>query len=888
MNHWMKRKPIGVLLAILFALAFLSFHQLSNNSPTDIHLDWTGSSPLLLKRQLPDLETAKTRAADAYDRVSSAGMDVWISFAGSMKNTYLGLPSSAVGLDAQMVVKTKTNLIVAVAFLVIVAVASIPVAIVVGQCCIGRPRDFYTPFSKKTYASTLTLILCCVSVVVTLITGIRSSASMYTALTNLNGTVNTLTTDARSTVTSLPQVLNAVVQNVSAGLNTTVDNVVRQVNVTELQMRLGDGTVNGPGTVLMTSLKTLADSVEAIKVAGAQINPQILRMVGSVNALRTNITAFTAQVNQLNGNFNATTKAGVRYNLRRPVPNFDPTIDSLLQQLAANLTEATSGTWNNSLTALYTLPNLTLTYYQNLPLLYNISSTFYRAADPPLLSIKSNLASEVTKTGNQVLNQTSDIRQKALDVIDQLSSTVSPYFEKGGPVEKYYAIAAAVVPALLTTSTISMGLVVLFIVIRKPVGLQILLAPIVLLTLALILLGAGLLVTSIALSDGCNVATDPDSKFLTTVSEDLGAKTRSFFAARDTCLAPASRMSLLDVGTYFGLNASLVNFTAQAIPAVESFNIQNLTSFNTSTIFPASTALAIGTTVNNSLTQLASAVFPDFGAFAPSALLVLTTLSNISTSLNSMSNLRSTNTVGFLNLFAPTPAAKTLSLADVSAFSSSLNSTDAAADALNRDAASLAGSFATLQGLVNNVMGAIGRIQVAAPQLLEGYNNCSNIVTTFVGQAQTQLVGYVPTAKQQLYTVTNNAEMIVDTSLPCQPLMYSSVALQNSVCRSFSATLDAMWLSFIVCGFSLFVCLCFMGCYANRLASRPRKTMERGRQSSMGSEHSLAGPEAKIEGGKKEKKAFGKATPKIVSSRAMDQDEKTLGDKDGLNPEWRN
>jgi hypothetical protein len=84
-----------------------------------------------------------------------------------------------------------------------------------------------------------------------------------------------------------------------------------------------------------------------------------------------------------------------------------------------------------------------------------------------------------------------------------------------------------------------------------------------------------------------------------------------------------------------------------------------------------------------------------------------------------------------------------------------------------------------------------------------------------------------------------------------------------------SATLDALYLSLLVSGVSLFICLCFMGCFANRLASRPGGA-EKPKQRSIGSSFSLASGDKM--GSKGGKKTFGKVRVLVVQLCLLEAD----------------
>jgi hypothetical protein len=64
--------------------------------------------------------------------------------------------------------------------------------------------------------------------------------------------------------------------------------------------------------------------------------------------------------------------------------------------------------------------------------------------------------------------------------------------------------------------------------------------------------------------------------------------------------------------------------------------------------------------------------------------------------------------------------------------------------------------------------------------------------------------------------------------LPNGPLLYywSYSSAFRSHAQSISATLDAVWLAFVVAGIAMLITLSCMGCISNRLASRPPKVIQ--------------------------------------------------------------
>ncbi|KAJ3163995.1 hypothetical protein HK101_000547 [Irineochytrium annulatum] len=817
---------------------------------------------------------------------NSYGMDIWQSIAAGLRQSVDATLVFGNGTTPAQMAQSQVRLLVACAVFVLFGALCIPVWLFVSTRCMGRPRaedKVDLENHDKRYMAVGVLAGAAAAVAVCAITGIRGSASFNDSVIALNGSVAGLLDDVNTTIGSIPDVIDRSTYELSYGLNLTVDAVIyAAINVTVVEAALGSPrTGPGPGYTLIQDIRTLADISTNLTANGTYIDALVKRLVEVVGNLTIEFQQLNGNLSAMNGVFNSTNPP-FQYQLTQKLPIFN------VNTTLGNATDILNTARNNPLMTPITqvlgaIPNFTSIYSSVAPTFYNLTAVVDGVISGKTRGIKGTISTQIDAAGVTAQNQSAGFVQKVDPILEQIRNMSVAIFESGGDgggggAVRYAAIMETVMIVVLVLSGVMMLAVVLSVVWKFPMGLRLTLFEVALLAMICFVAGAVLFAMAYLVGQGCYMFEQKNSTLVAQFDASAGASFKAFVAGRDKCISDPSR-SLLSFADDLGTNlTNQINFTNYAMSAFDSFNLNAIQSINITDFLPAMSSPLLNDSTTAIINGLTGAL--DVSPFAQLGALNLTAIRDAAVNISAtLASLLSSAGQPSASGFTVTPSsAGPLAENEMGQFLTTWNATLGLLGNVIQGVGDLIVAVHTFSDIVAGVENGIlsgADLSMTMPAL---FNSTEQILTFYAGQVVQNVTAVVPNAKSLLLGFTNNEFDRAASSLPCHGIMSDTMTVQDGVCKSMSESLDILYLSFLLCGLAMFVCMSCMGPITNRIASRgldptgvvPRKGAA-GSGRDDGSMSTLSSSSMNTLMNERRGKTFGKATPKIKDTKHVDE-----------------
>ncbi|KAI9344800.1 hypothetical protein DFJ73DRAFT_644429 [Zopfochytrium polystomum] len=815
------------------------------------------------------------------------GFDIWSSIGSGVRNAIVVAPTTAPGrLDSKDLLNKNLNWLSLACVVIFVGLAAVPLAVIICCCCLNRPVTKTITQSTRSYLTIVGLLLIVTSSLIALITGIEASFLITSALKSTKATADTLILQGQATVSILPNISRSAVANVSSNAQNVVDSVYGIVDIGAFQTQLVGPNGTGPAELLISTSSDLMDGIQKVRDEAASLDAQINQLAAALTRLKTDLSLLSQNMTKLNGPLPATTQKNIYYKLRNTFPTDGfAKIDEALSNMTGAVGEFVKTPVSSRLKQLDSIPDLSAVRTYLAPVVDDLRATVERLVTDP---VKAEVAERIQNASVSAVQGVDDFALSAGVQLGTAGSTVS---DQGEVVRRYDGMRATVAIAALALSSFTVALVVVFVVLRLAPAMKITVFLLAFSSFFLLMLAAISFASTGAAGEVCTVATDKDARFLSAVNVDLGTKFRNFHSARAACL-DGRATSLVDVALTLGVSPSALNLTQAAVPVIEGYNFSSYTTINIGVIIPddvQSVARKLDNYTSGSVaSSLSFGKLTDLDSFNASAIMAAT--SKLQSSIQSLQTAQNNSPNDVLAAVAPVNASAKITVDDLASLTAALEQTLAAQAQTDSDVQIVQAFVASLRLNVSAANDTVLGVQ-SLPQLLKSlYDQVFDMTNAFTSSASRNLTAFIPTIKQQLYNVTDTAMDNVKARLECTAIMGQTQNLQNYACRDLTQALDALWLSFLTSGASLFVCLSCMGCITNRLARR-RQSLEgvdggdvddrlSGRPDAEGnfpssdtltSSTSLVGGGNGSDGDKSKRRHFGKSDPGIGNFKHPDE-----------------
>ncbi|KAJ3408453.1 hypothetical protein HDV05_004973 [Chytridiales sp. JEL 0842] len=772
-----------------------------------------------------------------------AGLGIWVSIATYLKQSLVSPLPSAYQVTVSAILKSQTNLIVAVAFLLLIALLAFPILGIILGCCMRAKRNMHIkPQQWKSNISWFFLCLSVFAAITTLVTSLRASVLLNAHLPVLGSQIQNLTMQTNDTLLQFPSVLQQTVKYVQGGVNDTIDSSIKAaVDFKGLQREMTGASSDEsgrPGSDFLRALQEVGGSLNALQTSGRDVDGLYTVLIGILQRLGNRFQELESKVQTLNSNFTSTQTTNLTYTPSTPFPLLSElyapqTFLSTLPAEYRSQQNLLSDSFNEALAYVNSLPDLNALRATFEPLLKDLEGVLGSGFQKQVGGFKGNLSLEIEERGVRVLNETREVRGKVGDAVESVAGMTSLYFAKGGKwgsgvVVEIGGIGVIVGGVLMSFACLTVVLVGFLVVYRVGASLKFMSVALAILCFLLLLIGAAILCLSVVVTGACNTILDPDATFLTTLNETLGSTVRNFHLSRATCLespdlAPKSMIDFAREVGVLPMNGT-VDLKSLVGGWVEGFNLTDVLggvgNVSATVLLPPQVLSTLTLQLPPLISNVSTLLSPNLTWFATHQTLLAGNMSLLKDRLVEFENAKTVGGAIYLRLFRNNTR---LTLSDLSNFERELEGMNKAELEAQKEAGVLAVTVGWFEGWAREVKGNVTNVERFGGGVVGNYSRVVEVMERLLRNTTSNIAAYVPTARGKLENVAVEAQKQIDTALSCKPVMQATIVIQDSMCISFISILDGLWLSFVVAGFTLFTCLSFMGCFANRLASSPSR-----------------------------------------------------------------
>ncbi|KAJ3108569.1 hypothetical protein HDU97_000851 [Phlyctochytrium planicorne] len=609
-------------------------------------------------------------------------------------------------ITAFTIIMAYIRSIVVSAFMIVLAISSIPIGIIVSKCCIGKPRKTVTLEDQdRTYVSIGAIVGTTFAVYVCIVTGIRGSMNLTTSIRSVDNAVDVIPSHVNRTLNRVPTVINDAIGNLATDVNKTIDTgVFMNIDVPTLVSALGTSDSSGPANSLLGGLQVLAYLVTNFTANTTLVTYYASNVSSSADSFNRDLVYLQRNITLLNNAFTSPVNRNIQFELKIDIPTIAST--STITIIASNLNAAVSTAIGPTNANLQSLPNYPSLLATATPVMNDLNGTILSLIQNTTASPKADISSKILVSGQRAQTQAGNVTDDISAKVDDFRINLARYFDdgKGGGILYYNGIRGIVTPLLLASAGLFVTLIVLATIIKVPMIVSVSLPNITMLSFLLLVIGSLFFLTAVILSDGCYLVFQDKSSFISSVANFNATSLQNFFTERDQCISDPTR-SLITFAKRIGVNTDGLNITVAAAPSIESLDLSSIPNINFANVIPTTVSAIQAQNIPDLFAKLNSTLRLDL--FAPIGNNNLTNIQqsirNLKTALAPFTGTPDT----YASLLNSTPNGTVLGANDVQDFDRLVKNAIALQTSLERNINLITDSLAKTLDVVNGMSAGI-------------------------------------------------------------------------------------------------------------------------------------------------------------------------------------